>query len=97
MTKTPQIDALPGMTPLGFRDVSGDTVLKTRVTEHPDFSGLNFYVEAGGEFDASDYASAYKLERSEITDRSIKAAQDAASGLSPGQWLLVYHRWECRL
>ena len=73
-------------------------VLKHRVTEHPDFTGFNFYVDgAEGLFDAGDYASAYKLERSEITDRSIKEVQDAAGGLSPGQWLLVYHRWECRI
>ncbi len=97
MTRTPQIDALPGVTPFGLRDTSGEIVIMTSVTEDPDFGGLRFYVEAGGEFDASDYASAYKLNRSEITDRSIKAAQDEASRLYPGQWLLVSHRWECRI
>lgn len=56
-----------------------------------DFGGFVFHVEAGGEFDADDYAAAYNLNRHEIDPDAIHAAQDAAAQLNPGEWLRVEH------
>lgn len=65
--------------------------LENTVTATPDFSGWRFFVEAGQEFDADVYADAYRINRFDIDDQDIKAAQDAAAGLNPGEWLEVTH------
>lgn len=58
-------------------------------TTSPDFSGFSFYVEAGRMFDADDFSSAYGLNRYDINPDHIHSAQDAASKLGAGEWLLV--------
>ncbi len=65
--------------------------LQYHETCSPDFSGFNFYVEAGDAFDADAYTEAYSINRADIDEQSIKAAQDAAARLNPGRWLAVSH------
>lgn len=65
--------------------------LSFKTTTAPDFGGFRFFVEAGGLFDADDYAEAYKLNRSDIDAQDIHGAQDAAGRLNPGEWLEVTH------
>jgi hypothetical protein len=57
----------------------------------PDLSGFMFYVESGGVFDVADYADAYNLNPSDIDAQDTHSAQDAASKLIEGEWLLVEH------
>ena len=65
--------------------------LITTITTSPDFSGGLFYVKAGSEFDASDYAEHAGLNRHDIDADDIHAAQDKASVLNDGEWMLVDH------
>jgi len=65
--------------------------LITTITTNPDFSGGLFYVQSGGEFDANDYAEHAGLNRHDIDADDIHAAQDKASGLNDGEWMLVDH------
>ncbi|HJV73153.1 MAG TPA: hypothetical protein VJ654_02940 [Noviherbaspirillum sp.] len=69
--------------------------LQTEVTESPDFSGFKFYVEAGREFDLSDYCEAYNLNADDVEEQGhggYKAVQDEAARLYPGEWLAVSHK-----
>lgn len=61
------------------------------VIKKPDFSGFNFYVEAGKFFDANDYADAYSINRNDISHQDIHSAQDAAGSLNEGEFLHVSH------
>jgi len=63
--------------------------ITTKITTNPDFSGGLFYVEAGGLFDADDYAEHAGINR--FDQDSVKAAQDKAAQLNDGEWLLVDH------
>lgn len=66
--------------------------LKFCVVTDPDFTGFRFYVEAGDVFDADVYAEAYNLHVSaDIDAQDVHSAQDAASRLNTGEWLLVEH------
>jgi hypothetical protein len=65
--------------------------LESKVTIKPDFTGFNFYVEAGSEFDARDYADAFDIDYHEIDQQDIKAVQELASKLHYGWWLEVTH------
>jgi hypothetical protein len=65
--------------------------LSFKTVTAPDFSGLNFYVEAGKAFDADDYADAYSINRSDIDAQDIHSAQNAAAQLNDGEWLEVTH------
>ena len=58
----------------------------------PDLGG--FLVEEGRLFDADDYAKALKLNRSDIDAQDVHAAQDAAGGLNPKEWLKIDHTIE---
>ena len=69
-------------------------ILRWRMTTAPDYSGWNFYVADDGEFSVTDYADAYNLAVSEIDQQSIKAVNDAVSGLSPDQFLVVWHSYK---
>lgn len=68
--------------------------LETTVTETQDIGGFRFFVKEGDLFDAGAYAESYNLNIADIDDDSIKAAQDKAGGLCPGQWLEVSHEVE---
>lgn len=58
-------------------------------TTKPDFSGFNFYVEAGYLFCISDFCDAYKLDKYDFECEEVKSAQDAAGRLSVGEFLHV--------
>ena len=58
-------------------------------TTAPDFSGFKFFVEAGREFDASDFAGAYDLNRHDMNPDHVHSVQDAAAQLGAGEWLQV--------
>jgi hypothetical protein len=68
-----------------------DYCLRFRTVTDPDMSGSRFYVPDGGLFDADDYAQAYRLNRSDIDPKDIRAAQDMAGRLNRGEWLEVIH------
>jgi len=55
------------------------------------FGGFGVYIADGKPFDADFYAMAYNLDRSDIDPQDVHSAQDAASRLKPGEWLLVKH------
>ena len=66
-----------------------------KVTATPDFGGFSFYVEEGRSFEITDYCDAYGLNRHDFDEESVKAAQNAAAQLNPGQWLEISHEVEC--
>lgn len=65
--------------------------LITTITTSPDFSSGLFYVQAGSEFDANDYAEHAGLNPHDIDADDSHAAQDKASGLNDDEWMLVGH------
>jgi len=65
--------------------------ITTKITTNPDFSGGLFYVEAGGLFDADDYAEHAGINRFDLDQDSVKAAVDKSAQLNDGEWLLVDH------
>jgi len=66
-------------------------MIKLNYSVTADLSGFKFYVEAGGQFDALDYAEAYGLNVHDLDPDSVHWAQDAAARLMGGEWLLVEH------
>lgn len=63
----------------------------TVVTNPDSFVGFKYYVKAGDEFDADDYAAAYKLDRADLDAGDVLATRDAAAALMLGEWLTVAH------
>ena len=67
--------------------------ITAKTITNPDFTGWNFYVEAGKFFDEADYREAMRIKPGvEIDDQSVKAAQDASAHLNTGEWLEVGHQ-----
>jgi site-specific DNA-methyltransferase (adenine-specific) len=60
-------------------------------TSNPDLSGFNYFVEAGNDFDAADYAAAYTINRSDIDPDDVQNVQNACARLMDGEWVAVTH------
>jgi len=68
-----------------------EITLTNRITTIPDFNGFKFFVEEGEFFYPSDYAEAYGIDIEDLNQQAVKAAQNAAARLNPGEWLEISH------
>lgn len=69
--------------------MSNEIKLKWSVVQAIDLSGYGFYVEEGGLFDVADFAEYNNINQYDIDQQDVHSAQDAASKLSGGRFLLV--------
>jgi len=78
--------------PLTLRKTMNTINLTCTVVTNPDsFVGYEYYVKAGTEFDADDYAAGYKLARRELDSVDVQAVREASSKLRVGECLMVSH------
>jgi hypothetical protein len=67
--------------------------LSRGISTDPDYSGLTYYVPAGEAFDADHFADACCINRGDIDNDDIKATQDRAAQLNPGEWMAVEYQF----
>lgn len=63
--------------------------LRTSVTTEPDLSGFDYYLQAGDDFDADNFADVFDLALADIDPAAIAAAVTRAAGLADDEWMKV--------
>jgi len=63
--------------------------LRTTVTTEPDLLGVDYYLQAGDEFDIDNFVEVFELDLADVDPAAIQATKTRAAGLTGEQWMLV--------